>query len=179
MSPTRLKRGARAFHISTEARDAGARIRIPGFGPVTVPDGAGYILLGSPDAIDVAVHEFAHRLQHVLPALDAWYQQLHDRRTEGAAIKRLRDLTGNPGYHADEVTREDAYITPYQGKIYRHKGDRALEVITIAMQAVLGAAVPRKSGFSPVEMLRTLYTKDREMVELTLGLLFHWSPVRK
>jgi hypothetical protein len=28
-------------------------------------------------------------------------------------------------------------------------------------------------------MLRTLYTKDREMVELTLGLLFHWSPVRK
>lgn len=176
---TRLKRGARAFHISTEARDAGARIRIPGFGPVTVPDGAGYILLGSPDAIDVAVHEFAHRLQHVLPALDAWYQQLHDRRTEGAAIKRLRDLTGNPGYHADEVTREDSYITPYQGKIYRHKGDRALEVITIAMQAVLGAAVPRKSGFSPVEMLRTLYTKDREMVELTLGLLFHWSPGRK
>ena len=167
------------MQISTEAHQAGARVRIPGFGPVTIPKGAGYILLGSPDAIDVAVHELAHRLQHVLPELDAWYQQLHDRRTEGAAIKRLRDLTGNPGYHADEVTREDAYITPYQGKIYRHKGDRALEVITIAMQAVLGAAVPRKSGFSPVEMLRTLYTKDREMVELTLGLLFHWSPVRK
>lgn len=176
---TRLKTGARAFQISTAADEAGERVRMPGFGPVTIPRGAGYILLGSPDAVDVAVHEFAHRLQHVLPELDAYFQQLHDRRTQGAALKRLRDLTGNLAYGSHEVTREDAYITPYQGKIYPHTDGRALEVITIAMQAVLGAAVPRKTGFSPVEMLRTLYTRDREMVELTLGLLFHWSPIRK
>lgn len=174
---TRLKSGARAFCLSYDHKGT-YRLRVPGFGPTNVPPGAGYILLGSGDAIDVAVHELAHRLQEALPDLDDLYQQLHDRRTQGAAPKRLRTITGNPGYRSDEITREDSYFHPYQGKAYRtQRGERALEMITMAMQAILGAAMPRVSGFSPVEMLAKLYTTDREMVDLTVGLLFHWRPV--
>jgi len=173
---TRLKSGARAFCQSYDYQQT-YRVRVPGFGPTNVPPGAGYILLGSADAIDVAVHELAHRLQAALPDLDDIYQQLHDRRTQGAAPKRLRTITGNPGYRTDEITREDSYFDPYQGKAYNtRKGERALEMITMAMQAILGAAMPRASGFSPVEMLAKLYTTDREMVDLSVGLLFHWRP---
>lgn len=173
---TRLKRGARAFCQNYDHQQT-YRERIPVFGLTNVPPGAGYIVLGSADAIAIAVHELAHRLQAALPDLDDIYQQLHERRTQGAAPKQLRTITGKSGYRIDEVTREDSYFHPYQGKVYNtRKGERALEMITMAMEAILGAAMPRASGVSPVKMLANVYTRDREMVDLTVGLLFHWRP---
>ena len=173
----RLKRGARSYYQGFEEIHVGYSYRLANFGEVTVQRGSGYMLMGTADAVDVAIHEFAHRLQYAMPDLDSWYQQLHDRRTHGAPLKRLRDFTGNPRYGVDEVTREDRYFMPYQGRTSQGPyGERAAEVMAVAMQAVLGAAVPAKSGFSPVEMLRSIYTLDSEMVDLTLGLLFHWSP---
>lgn len=115
-----------------------------------------------------AVHEYTHRLQAALPGLDDLFQDLHHRRTEGDPIKQMRDLKPGVGYEPHEVTREDNYIEPYQGKVYagaRRYG--ALEVMTIAFEYVLGGNPTR---------LAELLKGDREMFDLVIGALYHYVP---
>jgi len=45
-------------------------------------------------------------------------------------------------------------------------------MITMAMQAILGRAEDKEIG----PWLKAIYTVDREMVDLVVGLLFHWRP---
>ncbi len=118
-----------------------------------------------------AVHEYAHRLQHTINGLDDLFQELHHRRTSGDPIKSLRSLTGI-GYARNEVTREDKYINPYQGKIYsgsnRYLGKYgAMEVMTMGFESVLGG--------SPA-VLDRLLKLDREMFDLVIGALYHYVP---
>lgn len=149
----------------TELRDplyAGARLRVPDFGTVQWQKGAGYLMVPTGN-VNVAVHEFAHRLQAALPALDNIFVDLHRRRTAGDPLERLRDITGHP-YAADEVCRKDKYVKPYQGKEY---DGQPMEVMTMAFESLLG---------DRIDDFRSLYTFDREMFELLVGLLFHWRP---
>lgn len=118
-----------------------------------------------------AVHEYAHRLQHAINGLDDLFQDLHQRRTAGAPIKSLRSLTRIP-YASNEVTREDKYINPYQGKIYSGRGrylgkHGAMEVMTMGFESVLGG--------SPATLDRLL-KEDREMFDLVIGVLYHYVP---
>lgn len=86
---------------------------------VTVPTGlrdrrGRYELYGGDGYLQVshvgnAVHEYAHRLQHALPGLDAFFQELHVRRTANDPLRRLRDLVAHCGYDSREVTREDHF----------------------------------------------------------------------
>lgn len=120
-----------------------------------------------------AVHEYTHRLQHALPRLDDFFQDLHHRRTSGEPLRPLRDLLGGRGYAKDEVTREDKYVHPYQGREYSHPSlpylgkHGALEVMTMAFEDVLGNDARR---------LADLVAKDREMFNLVIGLLYHYVP---
>lgn len=123
------------------------------------------------DSFSTALHEYAHRLQHVLPDLDDYFQQLHGRRTSGDQLHRLRDLYPGRGYGRNEVTREDEYRDAYQGREYsgfsylgRHG---ALEVLTMAFEDVLGGQPWR---------LQELVENDREMLDLVIGLLFNYVP---
>jgi hypothetical protein len=155
---------------------AGARARIRDFGVVTMEKGASYVVV-RPGALDNAVHEFSHRLQAALPALDALFEELHRQRTAGDALERLRDITQGH-YDASEVARKDGYANPYQGKEY---SGRAAEVMTMALQAVLGVSQTTKpesasNAIKAAEFFRKVYTEDREMVDFTVGLLFHWKP---
>lgn len=110
-----------------------------------------------------AEHEWAHAVQHADPILDKLFQDEHQRRTIGEALEWL-----GPGYKKDELTRKDGYIDAYQGREYKYGG--AMEVITMALQAVLG------EDYRANAMLADMLWDDREMLRLTLGALFHYLP---
>jgi len=110
-----------------------------------------------------AEHEWTHAVQRADPALDKLFQDEHQRRTVNEALEWLGD-----GYKKDELTRKDGYINAYQGKEYTEGG--ALEVITMAMQTVLG------DDYTANNMLAGMLKRDRDMLRLTLGALFHYLP---
>jgi hypothetical protein len=119
-----------------------------------------------------AVHEYAHRLQSALPDLDGYFQELHQRRTTGDALKRLSTLS-DLNYRADEMTREDNYVDPYFGKEYPptnysyHGRAGALELMTMAFEIIL-------SGNE--DFFYKFYREDKELFNLAIGLLFHYAP---
>lgn len=169
------KANARGYNINLPApMYPNERVRLPDFGVVAKEVGASYMLV-RPGVMRCAVHEFSHRLQAALPDVDALFAALHRRRTVWQPIEPLSDVCPGRGYGRHEVTRKDKYADPYQGKEYG-KGE-PLEVMTMALEAVLGAGETSLAGNwrgAAAEYLRTVYTKDREMVDFTVGLLFHW-----
>lgn len=141
------------------------RVNLLGIGVVRMKAGEGWMSVGR---LDVAIHEFTHRIQSARPDIDALFQQEHRLRTAKEQLQSLRSLTGNARYTLDEVARPDGYYTPYMGKEYsQYKGREALEVMTMAIQPLLSI-----DGMD-AKMLFQLYKNDPRMLELTLGILFH------
>jgi len=125
----------------------------------------GGYLPGNPPEIttsesSTAVHEYLHHLQAVCPDLDALFQDLHRKRTEGELLVQI---------HHGEWARPDHYYNPYQGREYAFaKPNPALEMLTMALQPVLG------SDIKSIRMLREMMKVDPEMLEMALGVLFYW-----
>ena len=133
------------------------------------PKGTGFIVT---DESSTAAHEYAHRLQAAMPELDRFFNEEHEERTRGNSLRYLRDLTGlNYGRH--EVTREDHYYHPYQGREYNHlpEGHRAAEVMTMVYEPLLG-----EMSHKNATTLKKLIQQDPDMLSLALGLLFHYKP---
>ncbi|MCV2359641.1 phage head morphogenesis protein [Paucibacter sp. TC2R-5] len=168
----RAKAGSRGFAWTAD-KDY-PRIRDP-FGSVrSILQGEGMMEVRTGD-LGNAVHEYAHRLQAALPELDQLFRDLHARRTAGQPLKRLMDLKPEMRYKSNELTREDGYINPYQGKEYGPRG--ALEVMTMAFESVLGAAGGPSASWGKAERsFSQLWSADREMFDLVVGLLHHWKP---
>jgi SPP1 gp7 family putative phage head morphogenesis protein len=118
--------------------------------------------------LETSIHEFAHRLQNVLPDVDAAFQAFHRRRTSGDPLRKLADLYPNYAYRPDEVTREDDYIDGYFGKEYGPRG--ALEMITMSFQLTL---TPGVEGLKQFEQFAA---KDEGLLAFTLGILMHYRP---
>lgn len=137
------------------------RRRIPNFGVINAKSNEGFILIRT-GAMDAAVHEYGHRLQSAMPQLDALFTELHKRRTAGDKLKRLRDWF--PGMNFNEVTREDNYFHPYQGKEY---DGEPKEMLTMSFQWVLASSEVEFEKFRK---------HDPEMLNLVLGLLFNFKP---
>lgn len=140
------------------------KVRFAGGGTFIGKAGEGYIRT-EPGNLRVAVHEFGHRIQSVLPALDRIFQDYHATRTAGESLVKLKTLQPNRAYKSDEVTLPDNWLNPYFGKMYGERG--ALEMLTMTFEHVLGG--------SP-EALLDLYKRDRELFELAVGLLTGWAP---
>ncbi len=107
------------------------------------------------------LHEYLHHLQSTMPGLDGLFRQLHRRRTAGEA----RVVVGGG---PKEIGRKDQYIDKYMGREYGDD-ESPLEVLTMAMQMT----------FHPVwgeDCLRTMARDDPEMLDLVLGVLFHYNP---
>ncbi len=160
---------SRGLHLTLY--NSASRVKIRDWGIVeNVRAGSGFILAGN---FSTALHEYTHRLQHALPELDNFFQDLHRRRTKNDPLRRLRDLTGHKDYGDDEVAQEDHYVNPYQGRVYNYAGmaykgkHGALEVMTMAFEDVLGGNASR---------LVRLVEHDREMFDLVMGLLYHYVP---
>ena len=129
-------------------------------------------ILSDPNRVNTLTHEFAHRLQQVMPGLDDIFQALHKKRTAGDPLEDLATIFG--GAMPGEFTRKDNYVDAYQGKEYAwNKGREALEVMSVAFEAVLGY---HKNNLSRADLIKSMYYGDREMFELTVGLLFGWKP---
>jgi len=148
-------------YTSTETK----LIKLDKFGVVEAKAGEGWMLT---DDTSTAVHEYAHRIQEARHDIDDLFQQEHRHRTADEAKTMLRVLTRNNAYRADELAKADGYYSPYMGKEYPHAvGREALEVMTMALQPILGRDL-EAAGY-----LFQMYRKDRRMLELALGILFH------
>lgn len=136
-------------------------VKLPGFEGVLKRGQA--VIAGSPGDTSTAVHELAHRLQATLNVLDERFQELHRRRTQGAKLRDIREV--NPNYlGVGEMTREDSYLTPYQGREYTGgQPGGALEVMTIAFEYFFG----------PTGRASRLLEEDPEIYQLVLGMLLN------
>ena len=120
-------------------------------------DDPAHIVL-DPD-VDTPLHEYLHHLQAAMPGLDEKFQRLHRHRTAGEPRVQV-------GLEPRETGRKDQYIDPYFGREY---GGLPGEVMTMAIHVL----------FSPVlevELLRDLVRDDPELLDLALGVLFHYDP---
>ncbi|MCB5187372.1 hypothetical protein LG200_05055 [Methylobacillus caricis] len=157
----------RGYQYTIPSDVTGKAYKIMGLSGVS-KGGEGFIQLGT---FSTAVHEYVHRIQHVIPQLDDYFQELHHRRTNGDQLKKLSQLMPGYGYGSNEVTREDHYIHPYQGRIYNNTSYRgkygALEVMTMSIEDVLGGNHQR---------LQDILERDREMFDLVIGVLFKYEP---
>jgi len=143
-------------------------LKVGSQGIVTLAPGDGLLVTSG---VDDALHEYGHRLQVAMPGLDTYFQEMHRRRTAGDNLRRLDEIYPGIGYGEDELAREDKYVDAYFGKEYADLGDGnpsgALEIMTMTFEALLG---------DDPQMLQRLLHRDRELVELGTGLLFHYRP---
>ena len=103
-----------------------------------------------------ALHEYVHHLQDRLPDFDDLFQQLHRRRTAGDPVLPLTHYSG-------------------KGREYDHKAVKhrpALEVVTRAFQLLFH----RLDGPDGPIDLDDYLRDDPEMVDLVIGMLFHYDP---
>lgn len=155
--------GARGFQWV--APDSGY-FKLDEFGVIKAKQGDCYIFTSTSSA---AEHEYTHRLQSALPRLDAIFQEEHRARTEGHSLKKLDELVPGVGYEDHEVAKEDDYYDPYQGREYPGLG--ALEVMSMVYEPLLG-----EHNHWSARTLKRILEHDPKLVQLALGLLFHWKP---
>ena len=180
------RKKARGFHITIrqEPPDGVSNYYVPDIGFLRWEKNIGHIMVRMND-IGNAVHEYAHRLQSALPGLDNLFQQLHASRVSGDPVLSLKDIVPSSGYDEGELTRQDKYTNPYQGKEYvigLRPGDTdvpyggALEVMTMAFESVLGPFDGHWRSEDSIRAFRDMYRKDREMFDFVVGVLRYWKP---
>lgn len=156
----------RGYHYTVIDSDNGKSLFFPGIGLRIVKSGDGYLLVK--DKSD-AVHELTHRLQHAMPDLDDYFQELHVRRTAGDELEKL-SVIKNDGRYGEELTRKDRYVDSYFGKEYEKSNylgrSGAIEVMTKTFQAI----------FVDSKDLSRMLKKDNELLALAIALLIGFSP---
>ena len=90
------------------------------------------------------VHEFGHRLQEIMPDMDALFTRLWEERTKDDKVEKLRELFPNYNYEKGEKTKKDHFPDPYWGKMYGTKDDpQPREMLTMAFQSLVGGEEKR------------------------------------
>lgn len=85
----------------------------------------------------VAVHEFGHRMEHILPQLRKLEKQFYDRRTAGESLEWIgKDIPGGGGYDKSEKARFDKFLNPYMGKDYGNRESSYFEIFTMGAESV-------------------------------------------
>jgi SPP1 gp7 family putative phage head morphogenesis protein len=79
----------------------------------------------------VAVHEFGHRMEHVIPEIRRLEKQFYDRRTAGETLQWL-----GRGYGKDEKTRRDKFRDPYMGKDYGNTEKSYFEIFSMGVEGI-------------------------------------------
>jgi SPP1 gp7 family putative phage head morphogenesis protein len=120
--------------------------------------------VGEKDGFTVALHELGHWAEWRVPGLKelqaAWYR----KRTIGEEPRKLRELTGNRSYGADEVAREDKFADPYTGRFYwdyQLPSKSNYEILTMTLEALFA---------TDVDWAETL-RKDPGTARFVLGML--------
>lgn len=133
---------------------------------------------------DVMLHEFMHLVQISVPEIETLAREMHRLRTAGAQRKKLKTITGNPGYRDNEETREDKYFDPYMGKEYAttipgadgyYQTEEPLEILTMVFQALLGDMADPRNKRGANALRNNLLSKDKESAAFGLGLLLRYA----
>lgn len=115
----------------------------------------------------VALHEYAHRMEHVgSSTIKPLEEQFLKRRTTDAngerqTMQKLIDLQPNGKYDSSELTRADNFANNYIGKEYE-SGSR--EVLSMGMEAIFAGSQGGLMGFGN-------YKADPDMKNFIIGLL--------
>lgn len=127
------------------------------------------------EAYDITIHEYAHRLQSVMPELDAYFKQLWIDRTKGERTRPLaliqRERKEMAYYDVKEVGRKDNFTDVYFGRNYGTDNDpKPLELLTMTYQVLLASNVDKTVS------LKNMLAHDAEMVYLAIALLIRFTP---
>lgn len=113
-----------------------------------------------------ALHEYIHHVQTAAPDLDGQFAALHRRRTAGEPLVPIYRHSN------EELGRRDKYIDAYTGREYDVPG------VVVGPKEVMAASIEQVLDRPHGEdMVRELATDDPEMLDLVLGLFFHYDPV--
>lgn len=88
---------------------------------------------GKSNQFRTALHEMAHRQEHINEALLSAEKAFYEMRTKDEKLKRLRDIFPGTGYKTSEVTRVDNFNDPYMGKDY---DGRAYELMSMGLDTL-------------------------------------------
>lgn len=89
-----------------------------------------FVLTVDTNGAETAVHEFGHGLEWLYGSKSI-EKMFYDRRTAGNALESIKALTGVSAYKDTEMTRKDAFVSPYMGKDY---GGSAYEIYSMGLQ---------------------------------------------
>lgn len=136
-------------------------------------------LNGKSGGYNVAIHEFAHRLQFVIPSLNDYFKSLWLARTQGEKTRPLARIQvergETPRYEIKEVGRKDNFVNVYIGKNYgTDENPLPMEVMTMTFEVLLGDNMA-KNNPNRSEILK-YWQNDPEMVYLGIGLLLRFEP---
>lgn len=109
---------------------------------------------GQRNQFRTALHEMAHRQEHINKLLLDAEKDFYEMRTKGEDLKRLKDIFPGIGYRASEVTRVDNFNSPYMGKDY---GGRAYELMSMGLDTLYTR---------PLDLMN-----DKEMFEWVIEML--------
>lgn len=110
------------------------------------------------DHHSVALHEWAHAIEHRNPSRLAKSVAYLDARAKGEKPVTMNELTKSTRYKDTEVATPDKLYSPYMGK--RYAGDRATEVTAIAVQHM-----------TKIDHAAKLHKRDPDSVDFLLGQL--------
>lgn len=128
---------------------------------------------------NVTIHEFAHRLQLVMPKLNDYFKSLWLTRTQGEKTRPLANIQIErgeiPTYHIKEVGKKDHFVNVYIGRNYgTDDNPLPMEVMTMTFEVLLGDNMVKKRP-NQSEILR-YWQNDPEMIYLGIGLLLRFEP---
>ena len=113
----------------------------------------------------VALHEYGHHMQQAMPDLDALFHRVHRKRTAGE-----ERVDVSPGH--DEWGRKDKYLEDYYGREY-YDDQVPKEVFTMTLEDTF---FPRGPITDHLRSLAGHGGRDTELLDLLLGVLFHYDP---
>lgn len=70
------------------------------------------------DTVDAYIHEGGHVIDILEKNHSDKVEKFFAKRTAGEKAQKLSKIMGNTSYSAEEITKRDKWISPYQGRVY-------------------------------------------------------------
>jgi hypothetical protein len=86
--------------------------------------------------VGLAVHEVGHRMESVVPNMQAREWSFIRRRAGNEDVKPMSEMTGNASYGPDERGWRDEFNEPYAGKVYSDTPLSSWEILTMGMESL-------------------------------------------
>ena len=153
-----LKKDLSEFYRLTGGRLGSVVIQTEGSRRANASHGSGVINIDSRFTKKTFFHELAHLLEREPKILAAEIAFRDSRADMSKGLRKLRNITKNPGYKSDEVAYVGDYFDPYVGKVYPR--NNSTEVMSMGLQM-----------FSSPESIVDLRTKAPEMFNMMVGFM--------